>query len=438
MTPARFPRLQTASLAILVLAVVLMGRVRDYTLSDPQLTLLTSQVLWERHTIDLRPELDRLGPKEFAKDTWKYSINSRGQVFYGYPLGTSLIALPVVALGRTLGSDLAVWDTDRRYQIALAGLCSAAVFFLLAEISWRFHPEPMSVIFAFVVTLGSSLVSTLGSALWSFDLELVFALLAFREVARAESAVGESPRAFRLGLFLAVAWICRPSAATLALPVGLFMLARGWRGLLSFGAGILVVILPFLAFCRVVTGSYFASYYAAGHWIRVSDLANWPANLEAILLSPARGLFVFTPALVFGVIALALPGVRRRPAARVLFGWVSLTIALVATQRNWWGGWSFGPRLLTEVVPGLALLTLMGWTAVTLNTQRRLIGIVALCLGWGVLVHTGQGLYFRAAYAWNNRPNIDAASEYYRHNWSFPQFLATAARNDAKAEAHGR
>ena len=72
MTSIRSPRLPTAALALLVLAVVLLARVRDYTLSDPQLTLLTSQVLWERHAIDLRPELDRLGPKEFAKDNWMF------------------------------------------------------------------------------------------------------------------------------------------------------------------------------------------------------------------------------------------------------------------------------------------------------------------------------------------------------------------------------
>ena len=432
----RFPALQTAVLAAIVLAIVLMGRVRDYTLSDPQLTLLTSQALWERHSLDLRPELDRLGAKDFAKDTWKYSMNGRGQVLYGYPLGTSLLSIPVVAAGRALGSDLSIWDTDRKYQIALAGLCCAAVFALLANIAWLLSFDRTALIFAFAVTLGSSLISTLGSALWSFDFELIFALLAVREVARAEGGGGLRP--FRLGVFIAVAWVCRPSVVTLAFPLGIIILAEKWRSLARFMGGILSVMIPFLLFCKAQTGSFLASYYAISQWTRVSSLATWPANLETILLSPARGLFVFTPSLIFGVLALSMPAVRRRPLARLLSAWVALTVGVVATQRNWWGGWSFGPRLLTEVVPGLALLGFMGWIEVSGQARRRLSGLVVLTLLFGLLVHTGQGLYFRAAYSWNNRPNIDAAPEYYRNNWTFPQFLATTARNDAKAIDHAR
>ncbi len=129
-------RLATALLAIVVLTVAVRGRVRDYTLSDPQLTLLTSQALWERGSLDLRPEFDRLGPARFAKDTWKYSRTADGRVFYGYPLGAAILSMPVVAVARTLGRDFSNWETDRRYQIRLAALCCAAVFVLLADIAW--------------------------------------------------------------------------------------------------------------------------------------------------------------------------------------------------------------------------------------------------------------------------------------------------------------
>lgn len=435
MTP-HFPLLQTAALAVVVAAVVLLGRVRDYTLSDPQLTLLTAQVLWERGSLDLRPELDRLGPKEFAKDSWKYSINKQGQVFYGYPLGTTLLTLPVVAVGRTLGSDLSVWETDRRYQIGLAALSCASVFALLANLGWILTRDRMAPPFAFLVTLGSSLISTLGSALWSFDFELVLCLLALREVALAEA--GSTPRALRAGVFIASAWICRPSAITLALPLGLFILTHGLRTLVTFIGGMAGVIVPFLLFCKATAGAFLPPYYIAGNWIRVANFEAWPANLEAILFSPARGLFTFTPSLLFGIFALGLASVRQRPMARVLAGWAALTTAIVATQRNWWGGWSFGPRLLTEVAPGLALLALMGWQAAPKGVRRRIMLVAALSFGWGVFVHTGQGLLLRAAYSWNNRPNIDAAPEYYRRNWRFPQFLATASRNEAKAQDHAQ
>lgn len=434
---SRRPRLLTALLAVAVFTVASMGSVRDYTLSDPQLTLLTSQVLWERGALDLRAELDRLGPERFAKDTWKYSIRRDGRVFYGYPLGAAIVSLPVVAVARTLGRDFSDWETDRRYQIRLASLCCALVFLLLADIAWRLTRDAAAPFFAFAVTLGSSLMSTLASALWSFNFELVFALLALREAARAEDRT-LAFRAVRTGAFIAAAWVCRPSAILLAAPLGLFALLRGRRTALALSAGAASVLLPFLAFCKGATGFYFASYYAAGQWVRVANLETWPANLQAILFSPARGLFLFTPALLLGVAGPAWPAVRRRPVTLILATWAALTIGIVATQRNWWGGWSFGPRLLTETAAPLALLGFMAWTTLAERTQRRLAPVVVLALAWGIAVHTGQGLYRHAAYRWNNNPNIDAAPEFYRHNWRFPQFLATESRNKAKAEAYGR
>lgn len=429
------PRVVTLLLALAVFAVAFGGRLRDYTLSDPQLTLLTSQVLWERGSLDLRPELDRLGPERFAKDTWKYSITREGRVFYGYPLGASIVSLPVVAAARSLGEDFSVWETDRRYQTALAAVCCALVFLLLADIARILTRDATVPFFAFAIVLGSSLMSTLASALWSFDFELIFALLALREVARAED--GTLPfRAVRTGAFIAAAWVCRPSAILLAAPLGLFALSRGWRATVGLLAGTASVLVPFLTFCKGATGLYFASYYATGQWIRVSSLATWPANLEAILFSPARGLFLFTPSLLLGAVALAWPAVRRRPTALVLATWAALTIAIVATQRNWWGGWSFGPRLLTEAAPALALLGFLAWRALEHGTRRRLAPVVVVALAWGIVVHTGQGLYRRAPYGWNNNPNIDADPEFYRHNWRFPQFLATESRNRAKAESY--
>ena len=431
----QFPRAAATALAVVVLGIVLMARVREYTLSDPQLALLTSQALWERHSLNLRPELDALGPRRFAKDSWKYAVGPTGEVRYIYPLGTSLLALPVVAVGRTLGHDLARWDTDRRYQIGLAALSCAAVFALLANIGWLVTRSREALLFGFAATLGSSLMSTLGSALWSFDFELVFALLGIRELALADSEPRLPLRAFRLGIFLAVAWVCRPSILSLTIPLAVFLLAHGWRMLARFVSGTLLIVVPFLWLCRILTGSYFTSYYAMGRWAQSASLSTWPLNLEGILVSPARGLFVFTPCLLLGVLAIALPSVRRRPLARLLAAWAALTIAMVATQGNWWGGWSFGPRLLTEAVPGLALLGFLGWNSIRATGRRRCrLGVMA-SLGWGIFVHTYMGLFAPAAYYWNDWPNIDERPEFYRRIWRFPQFFATGARNAAKADA---
>ena len=75
------------------------------------------------------------------------------------------------------------------------------------------------------------------------------------------------------------------------------------------------------------------------------------------LVSPARGLLVFSPVLLF-----AIPGVIRAIRSPVYrpWGW-AIAVAVVAhwiaisSFPHWWGGYSFGPRLMTDVLPFLIL-----------------------------------------------------------------------------------
>ena len=436
-TFGRAERLALAGLALLAFALVQAGRVR-YTLSDPQLTLLSSQALLETGRLDLRPYLDAVGPERLAKGRWKYGCDDRGRVLYAYPLGTSLLALPAVAVARTAGLDLLRWDHDERLQILLAGTACGAVLVLLARLLALWLPPRPAVGLAAAVGLGSSLISTLGSALWSFDAELVFLLLALLEAARLVRG-GGPPRGARLGALLAAAWLCRPSAVACALPVLTLLAWRDRRGLARAALGAAAVLGPAVLFFHAQTGRLLPGYYAGARWLDSAAWGAWAPNLASLLLSPARGLLVFTPFLAFGLLALLVPGVRRDPLARVLAAWAGLTLAATASQGNWWGGWCFGPRLLTEAVAPLALLAACAWSQLgRTRASLALRACVAASLAWGLGVHSGVGLFRPVAYAWNDRPDIDQAPEFYRWNWRHPQFLATAGRNERKAAEPAR
>ena len=88
------------------------------------------------------------------------------------------------------------------------------------------------------------------------------------------------------------------------------------------------------------------------------------------------------------------------------------TILLVASHDVWWGGWSYGPRYLSEIEPLIALLVGLSWRDLAPGVRRRL-GVVCfgLLLPWGILVQS-VGVYSRAAVAWNASPrDIDRAPE---------------------------
>ena len=81
-----------------------------------------------------------------------------------------------------------------------------------------------------------------------------------------------------------------------------------------------------------------------------------------LLVSPGRGLLVYTPITVFailGVVARLRSRDRSGPPVYLVSALFSLALILVMSKwRVWWGGHCYGPRLLTDIAPCLVLLVL--------------------------------------------------------------------------------
>jgi hypothetical protein len=78
---------------------------------------------------------------------------------------------------------------------------------------------------------------------------------------------------------------------------------------------------------------------------------------------------------------------------------VGLHWLLVSSHAPWWGGYGYGARLMTEVVPWLVLLGTLGWAAVPETERpRRRIGaaLAAALVGVGIVLN-GIGAISRSA-----------------------------------------
>jgi hypothetical protein len=149
------------------------------------------------------------------------------------------------------------------------------------------------------------------------------------------------------------------------------------------------------------------------------------AIFAGLLVSPGRGLLVYQPWVLLAFAAL-LPSVRKRisvigrtsgPPGWVWFCVVVIVlhIALVSHWRSWWGGFSWGSRLVCDIVPLLALLCLRP-IAVLWQTARGRWLVTALAL-LGLLVQL-PAVYFDAIIQWNRSPDIDKHPE---RLWSWPE-----------------
>jgi hypothetical protein len=98
---------------------------------------------------------------------------------------------------------------------------------------------------------------------------------------------------------------------------------------------------------------------------------------------------------------------------------------LVALWPVWWGGFSFGPRLLADVIPWLGLLAILGCAARLRSSpkfSRAEIATALSLLALSIAIN-GWGTISIAPAKWNVEVDIDRHPER-AWDWSNPQFIA--------------
>lgn len=125
-------------------------------------------------------------------------------------------------------------------------------------------------------------------------------------------------------------------------------------------------------------------------------------GFTGLIFSPNRGLLVFSP--IVAVAALGLPALlRARPASPLVIctiaAWAQFT--LYASYVVWWGGHTYGPRYLLDVLPLLLPLGIAGAAAVHGRIRPTL---VAAALVWSVTV-AAIGAFNHPEGRWNNDPH---------------------------------
>lgn len=182
------------------------------------------------------------------------------------------------------------------------------------------------------------------------------------------------------GLATLVRWQMALLVCAMALPL---LVHRRWRGLALFAAGFWAVAWHVLYTWQWMVGR--PKPLAATE----TGFLNLPVHTLDVLFSDGRGLFVWAPLTLLGVIGLVLLG-RRWPAWALSLGAAFGLQALInGGVIDWWGGWSFGMRRMTELYPifvlGLACLLdrAAGWPR---GVRVGLWALAVLALAFSLLL----------------------------------------------------
>jgi hypothetical protein len=422
----RFWGLVVALVALIPAVIVLAATVR-YTNSDPHGALLVTEQLLTNGTISV----DAYGPDVYAT-SWNF-VELDGRHYYYFPLGSSIGALPVVAIALVAGIDLP--EKEGFLQVVTAALIASTSVLLMYRLGRFFVGRRVSLALSLVFWLASPLASTGGTAMWSQSFAVVFGLMSLIAVAAATARPGRWTWVL-LGSSLFLAVLSRPTMTLLAVGsmVYVLLVARS-IGLRSL-ALLTVLSLAFVGFNWQTFGRLVPPYYEPQRLASLDPLVGILGNL----VSPSRGLLVFMP-MVALIPLLALvrprPGRARLRLLILALGWPVVTVIAVGRFPDWYGGWSYGPRLLTEIVPGLFLATVLVWpTAFRTVAARVLLGAWIVLAGLGFYVHTVQGLFNPWTLEWNASPEVNSTPDTL-WDWRYPQFLHNEQRHAQRLGDYG-
>jgi hypothetical protein len=412
------------------------GNFRDIGFGDTiPATLLPVSIIRERNlTLDeFQPLLDahRRDVKNLA--LWVGALQSRnGRLISSYPVGGPLLATPVY-LVPVLADWLHTWRDYRIVGKLAASLMVAlsAGFLYLGARQLAGHGAALVATLAYGTATVAWTVAS--QALWQHGpgmLCLSVALLAlFRLEARSRGAT-----AMLAGTALGAGVLCRHLNVIPAAALSVFVLLRHRRHLVPFAAPLVLMggwqVWYNLATFGNLSGGYDAIYLGPGlrrlklYERGVFSYPFW-LGLSGILVSPGKGLFVFSPHLVFAFTAM-VPAWRSQefPLARYLVAWTVVLLAVMSKNVLWWGGASYGPRYMCELLLPLSLFFTFLWPRLTRSKAAITAAALAIAMGVGVQI-VGA---FMSPCRWGEVPAwIHLRPEQLLWNWRDPEIVRCLA-----------
>jgi hypothetical protein len=321
----------------------------------------------------------------------RYCVRDVGDHAYSmYPVGTPLTALPIYAVFAAAFPDAfhswtwayAIPDGDNLPNVAnfMEQFTAALIAALAVVVFWHIclrltKDRSASLWFTVAYGVGTSLLSTASIALWQHGPACLFLGLMFLFLLRSEE--GERWSLVIAGLSAGWAYVCRPTVAVILAVLSLWVLLKfRWRTV-WFLVACAVPSIGVMVWNHAMYGSMIGGY---GRFLSDFVAFDWRV-FPTLLFSPSRGLFVFSPFLLF---ALGM-GLRRLWSAPLgLSAFCLYSAAAAAVFFSFWLAWSagssFGSRYMCEATLFLCLILPLGYRSVRVPRALREAFILAVLL----------------------------------------------------------
>ena len=313
--------------------------------------------------------------------------------------GTSVLGIPAFAAIKTIelvrGERL--HPRTRRYVVTLlsVGLLGATAGVLLFRLLLLLSTNPLAThnrigaaALAVSSILGTQLV--LYGTIFMAYMPVVFFELALLLLIQRRKP---DPPAVWCGVLGGAALLCEYTAvfAVAAIYLIQFVTMRRRVDIWKTCAATFAMLLPFFIYVYAVFGKFAIPYQYEFHpmfrWFMEQGIMGAtvpkPLVLFLITLHPYRGIFFHSPLLLMSILGVVL---MFRSREKRWLG-AAITLATVAyllfnsAYYMWWGGWSFGARILIPAIPLLAIALQPAWES---GKAARILASVLACISIGI------------------------------------------------------
>jgi hypothetical protein len=405
------------AIVVLVFAAHFGGIITSY---DSRWSIPTARSILHEGNIDLEEYRARFE----ADPGSRYALETiDGRHYAASPIGASLVALPVVFVLDAMGARV----PDGKTEKLVASLVTAFTAMVLYLIARRRLSVPRALLLTFVFAFCTPAWSVAGRGLWQHGPSMLMLTLALWAMVSAERRPWVVQYA---SLPLAFAFVVRPTNAIPIALLSLVVLVRHRRYFLRYVLWSLPVVIGFLGFNFAVYHTWHSWYYSpkrVGHGALL-----WEA-LVGNLVSPNRGLFVFSPILLLALYGAWLKLRRdRAPLDVALAATVVLHWLLISSHLPWNGGHTYGNRLFADMIPYFMYFLIP--VVAALPDPRHVGRRPALAAAFVALVVVSLAIHYRGAYRrvawdWNSSP-VDIGVDPSRvWDWRDLQFLRASTRS---------
>lgn len=351
-----------------------------------------------------------------------------GRFYHYYPVAVPLLATPLIAPmeqalraaqleagGMAVGPRRRFLEGDFAGSSGIVELITASAVVSMAAVvvllfgarlaGWR-----MALAVALVFAFATPAWSTGSRALWMHGFSML--------LLPAGLWAAWSGRWALAGAIFMLAFFIRPTNVVGLGCAGVYGMVAGRRQVARFAAGAVAVAAVFVVLNIGMYGTALAPFFFVTR-ANSASIGLHPRIGEALagnLISPSRGLLVYTPVILFSFIGLYLwiRDVRFRPVGLFLAAVIIGHYILMAFYEDWFGGHSYGPRYMSDL-SALYVLPLLA-----LRRRAWMAAVPALAVS--VFMHA-QGALCWPCVEWNSKPADIGVSQHRLWDWSDPAFL---------------